>query len=120
MGRSAVSTKWHITGTFIGEHSPTPSTSASVNTRTSAVRVLRGYALTSVIFTVMSLSWRSPTAPGAPHDLGEPRDQFVVRRSGWEGAPSRPGSAEVASDGLDRLRRLGILENLRWVLMLPG
>src|ERR1043166_7379028 len=39
-----------MTGTFIGEHSPTPSTPSSVNTRTRAVRVFSGYALTSAIF----------------------------------------------------------------------
>ena len=42
-----------MTGTFIGEHSPMPSTPASVDTRTSAVRVFKGYARTSVIFAVI-------------------------------------------------------------------
>ena len=39
--------------TFIGEHSPMPSTPASVDTRTSAVRVFNGYARTSVIFAAI-------------------------------------------------------------------
>jgi len=41
-GRSTVATKWHMTWTFIGEHSPRPSTPSSVKRRTSAVRILSG------------------------------------------------------------------------------